>query len=310
MPVAMKERTIAYYEIVEVRDGEHFRTGQRDWQVALSGLDSAPIADRSWDFDRTYVGTASVVESDHHLLLHRVRDVNEWLSVIDFRTGKVEELESAASQGYLDTSAVTFLPYGNVVSIMRGSTSAPTHKSLEGWLNHLQFFSGPPLAIRPLMGSAEVERLKTAQGASRIEIRIGAHKAAALDGREGRLAGFLHRAYQDFGDLRITLTISVPAGKARDQDRADLLEELRMLSDIMPGAAEVAKATLTFADGDAPASARITELVEHEITLKRRVPATDESGNSIRIRAAFQVMIGAAAEVEDVLRDASAADLL
>ena len=307
--VTMKERTIAYYEVVESRDGEQFRTTQRPWQNALGALDRASVEDRSWDSDRTYIGTTEVVEAEHHLLLHRVRDVSEWLSVIDFSTGRLEELESAASQGYLDTSAVSFLPYGNVVSIMRGSTSAPTHKSLEGWLNHLGLFSGPPLVVRPLMRPAEVERLRTASGASRIEVRIGANRAAALQGHEGRLAKFLRRAHDDFGDLRVTVTISVPPGRTRDEDREDLLDELRGLSDVLPGAAEFAKANLTYWDNsDGNPRTRITELIEHEITLKRRVPAVDEKGNSIRIRAAFQVMIGASAEVEGELRSASEAE--
>lgn len=310
MPLAMKDRTIAYFEVVESRDGEHFRTGQRDWGRALSGLQTASVDDRSWESDRTYLGTTEVVEADHHLLLHRVRDINEWLSVINFTTGELQELESAAAQGYLDTSAISFLPYGNVVSIMRGSTSAPTHKSLEGWLNHIGLFDGPPLVVRPLMRAAEVERLRSASGASKVEIRIGANKAAALSGRQGNLAGFLRRASQDFGDLKVTVTISVPRGGShtRHEDRADLLAQLRELSDVMPGAAEFAKAHLTYADAEGNGITRITEFIEHEITLKRRVAAVDEKGNSIRIRAAFQVMIGASAEVEDELREASASD--
>lgn len=306
--IEMRERTIAFYEVVEVVEGEQRRTQQRDWQRALSGFPAASLEDRSWNSDRTYFGTTEVVEAEHQLLLHRVRDVSEWLSVVDFKTGQVEELETAAAQGYLDTTAIHFLPYGNVVAVMRGSTSAPSHKTLEGWLNHLRLFNGPPLVVRPLMRPAEVERLRGASGASKIEIRIGANKMAALQDRHGRLAGFLRRATEDFGDLTVTVTISAQRSRERRDDRRGLLDELNDLAEVMPQAADVARAHLTYEDAEGRMTTRITEFVEHDITLKRRVPAVDENGESIRIRAAFQVMIGGAAEVEDVLRHASASD--
>lgn len=259
------------------------------------------------DSDKIIVGTVRALEGENHLLLHRVRDQSEWLSRMDLATATWQELEAGAGEGYLDTSALYFLPFGNVVAIMQGSTSAPSHKSLEGWLNHLRIFGNTSLVVRPLLSHAQIERLRTAEGASRIEIRLGRSKGGALAQKDGRLARFLTGAYDDYGDVDVTVTIAIPRGGGRDQDRQRLLEDLRDIEDVVPDS-EPAKARLVFSTPDGEDQTRLTELVEHHITAKRRVPALDEKGNSIRLTAAVQVMQGVAVEHDEELRLASCTD--
>jgi len=299
----MRERTIQFFEIVLEKGGEQVRCEQFDFPRAVGGMALGSLDERMWDGpEQTLIGTVMPVEEVDYLLLHRVKDGGEWLSVSDLATGDWHELESRAGQGYLDTTAVAFLPYGNVVALMQGATSAPSHKSLEGGLRGLQVFGDAPLLIRPLVSSAEVDHLRSADGASRIEIRIGAHKSEALSKRKGRLAQFLQRATDDYGDLRVTVSISVPPGGGRDDDRRRLLDDLRDLEEVMPGAADVAKARLVFSDAGGEEYGRLTEFVEHHITAKRRVSAVDEEGNSIRLTEALRVMRDAAVVHEEELR--------
>ncbi|WP_435271172.1 hypothetical protein [Streptomyces sp. 1222.5] len=68
------------------------------------------------------------------------------------------------------------------------------------------------MSVRPVLSKAKVERLETAQGALRIEIRDGSRKGSALGGTNGRLAA-----------LNVTVIISVPQGRVRDEDRQALL---------------------------------------------------------------------------------------
>jgi hypothetical protein len=180
----MPERTIAFFEVVANTSGE--RVPPMDWDSALSDLATASLQDRMIAKEITLVGSVATVRQQDHLLLHRVKDATEWLSMMDWSTGQWQELEQNAIRGFVDTSAVCFLPFGNVVGLMQGSVSAPSHKALETWLNELRLFPDTRLAVRPVLSKAEVERLGTAQGASRIEIRIGSHKASALRGRNGR----------------------------------------------------------------------------------------------------------------------------
>jgi hypothetical protein len=299
----MKERTVAFYEIVDARSGDQKRIEQLPWEVTLAAIaDMHDVNDRTFESDSVFVGNTVIIDMEDHLLLHRVKNPGEWLSVLNWRTGEWRELESRASEGYLDTSVVCFLPYGNIVGVMQGSTAAPTHKGLEKWLNGLKFFPDMPLVVRPVMSRAEVERLKTASGVSKIEIRIGSSKTAALANKSGRLASFLHRASLEYGDVDVTVIISVPRGKAHNEDRERLLADLRELEQVVPDAAERARATLVYAEEHGPDYNRLVELVEHHITAKRRVAALNEEGESIRILSGVGAILGVAAEHEEELR--------
>ncbi|WP_079178336.1 hypothetical protein [Streptomyces mangrovisoli] len=305
----MPERTIAFFEVVASASGEQVRVPPMDWDSALSDLATASVEDRMVAKEVTLVGSVATVRQQDHLLLHRVKDATEWLSVMDWGTGQWQELEQNASRGFVDTSAICFLPFGNVIGLMQGSVSAPSHKALETWLNELHLFPDTRLVVRPVLSKAEVERLGTAQGASRIEIRIGSHKASALRGRNGRLASFLRQAQEAYGDINVTMIISVPRGRGRDADRQALLADLRDIAPVAPDAAARAQARLVFAEADGVERSRLVELTEHHITAKRRVSAVDNDGNSIRILSAVDAILDVAAEHESELRAAVGADL-
>jgi hypothetical protein len=112
------------------------------------------------------------------------------------------------------------------------------------------------------------------------------------------------RASEDYGDINVTMIISVPRGNARQEDRERLLGDIRELADIMPEAAERARAALVYHDPSGPEHSRLVELVEHNITAKRRVAALDKEGNSIRIMSAVHAILEAADEHETELRTA------
>src|ERR1700733_330426 len=147
----MKERTVAFYEVVTAESGEQHRVGQFSWDKMLATLSTTGLDDRTFEAESTFVGSTITFDEEDHLLLHRVKSPGEWLSVLNWKTGEWHELESRAEQGYLDTSVAVFLPYGNIVGIMQGATSAPTHKSLQTWLNGLRFFPTTQLVVRPLL---------------------------------------------------------------------------------------------------------------------------------------------------------------
>ena len=300
----LRERTVAFYEIVRSTPAEQKRIPHSDWESVLASIARASLEERKVEKEALLVGSVATINEQDHLLLHRAKDSSEWLSVMDWGTGEWYELEQSASRGYLETSAICFLPFGNVVGMMHGSASAPTHKSLETWLNSLHLFPGKDLAVRPVLTKAEVERLQTARGVSRVEVKIGSHKMATLRGKTGRLANFLRSANETYGDIDVTMIISVPKGKALMKHREMLLEDLREIAEVAPEATERARAKLVYADAEGPEYTRLVEITEHHITAKRRVSAVDEDGNSIRILSAVDAILGVAAEHEDELRAA------
>ncbi|MEU9255477.1 hypothetical protein AB0D66_26980 [Streptomyces sp. NPDC048270] len=299
----MKERTVGFYEVVIVKEGEAQRIPRpMDWDGALADLALAPVAGRTYEGDSRIVGTTFPYNMEDHLLLHRVKDAGEWLSVINFDTGDLRELEQSAHEGYLDTSVVCFLPFGNVVGIMQGGVSAPSHKTLEAWLNGTQMFPDHQFQLRPVVAHSEIKKLKTAVGASRVEVKVMGNKMGALhEGQSGGLAQLLRVAGKTYGEISVTMVISVPRGKELKEHRELLLADLAEISDVVTGA-ERARARLVYSDPGGPEQTRLVELVEHSITAKKRVPATDAEGNSIRIVSAVDAILAAAAEHQDALR--------
>lgn len=298
----MKERTVGFYEVVVVKDGEARRIPEpMDWDGALADIARAHVTARTFEASSILVGTVATYNMQDHLLLHRVKDAGEWLSAVNWDTGDVRELEQSAHEGYVDTSVVCFLPFGNIVGIMQGGVSAPSHRALEAWLNGIQMFPGDQLSVRPVVAHAEVERLKTASGASRVEVKIMANKMGALRDRQGGLARTLRVASDAYGEISVTMIISVPKKKELKQHRELLLADLEEISDVVTGA-ERARARLVYSDPGGPEHTRLVELVEHSITAKKRVPGTDAEGNSIRIMSAVDAILAAAIEHEDALR--------
>jgi hypothetical protein len=299
----MKERTIGFYEIVTAVDGKATRTRPMDWDGALADVSRVPVAGRTVETDAQLVGTIATYDMQDHLLLHRVKDGGEWMSVMNWDTGDLRELEQSAHEGYLDTSVVCFLPFGNIVGIMQGARSAPSQKGLQAWLNGIQLFPGTQLEVRPVVAYAEYERLKAASGASSVEVKVMANKMGALreGSRRGGLARTLRTAVDAYGEISVTMIITVPRGKQLAEHRERLLADLDEISDIVSGA-ERARARLVFSDPDGPERSQLVELVEHSITAKKRVPATDAEGNSIRIVSAVDAILSAAVEHQDALQ--------
>lgn len=300
--VKVRERTIAFFEVVVEENGQQRRVDQFPWPRVLAAIYRAKPSDRTFEAEHTYFGNVYTFHEEDQLLLHRVKDGGEWLSVVNWSTGEWHELEAAAGEGYLDTSVMCFLTFGNIVAIMQGSQAAPSHRSLQTWLNGLHVFGDTRLVVRPLVSRAEVERLRTAEGATRAEIRIGRSQVEALRDHQGRLARMLRLASDEYGDIDVTMIISVPRGRGRDEDRQRLLDDLRDLGDVVPGIAERARATLVYAEQSGPEYRQLIELVEHHITAKRHVAAVNDEGRSIRISSAVSVILDAAAQHEPELR--------
>jgi len=293
---------VSFFEIVSAAGGEARRMrSSLEWDTFLADLSQVPLAQRAVESDTQMVGTIATYDMQDHLLLHRVKDPGEWLSVVNWDTEDLRELEQSDREGYLDTSVMCFLPFGNIVGIMPGNRSSPSHKGLETWLNGIRYFSDRRLQVRPVVAHSEVERLKKATGASRIEVKLMSNKMGELRNRSGGLARSLRLAGEDYGEITVTLVISIPRGRGSQSDRERLLSDLNEISDLVTGA-ERARARLVYVDPEGPERTELVELVEHSITAKRRVPATDSDGNSIRILSAVDAILSAAVEHEDALR--------
>lgn len=302
-----RQRTVAFYEVVERVEGQEHRFAPADWQTILTQLESWSLGQRRTQGSRDLIGE-TYVAGLRSFLLHRVKGDEEWLARADFTTGDIEQLETLATQGFLETSVAHFAEYGNIVGLMQGSTSAPTHKALEEWLNQVQPLGSIDLVVRPVMSQAELQRLQQAGGAQRIDIKVGNLDPANA---HGRLASSIIHLQELYDEADVTISISIPpgrefAGREKSQYR-ELYEDVEGLGAGI-SAADRAKVNLVYMDGDESGRRRIAELVEHHITAKKMVPVTNEAGEVVRIFGAVMVIRQALDEHADELTVAVVGD--
>jgi hypothetical protein len=82
-PRRMRERTVAFFEVVAPESGSHRRLDQLAWPEFLASVATTPLERRTVEVDSTLVGNVVTYEEEDHLLLHRAKDAGEWLSVLN-----------------------------------------------------------------------------------------------------------------------------------------------------------------------------------------------------------------------------------
>ena len=92
----MRERTVAFFEVVASESGSHRRIDQLPWSEFLASVTTTPLERRTVELVSTLVGNVVTYEEEDHLLLHRAKDAGEWLSVLNWKTGEWRELEASS----------------------------------------------------------------------------------------------------------------------------------------------------------------------------------------------------------------------
>ncbi|MEU4834108.1 hypothetical protein [Streptosporangium sp. NPDC023615] len=293
-----KERTVAFFEIVS-KDNQRMK--QLPWARLLGKMSCAPIKDRTHTgLKRTLVGQVVTYQETDHLLLGKVKDADEWIEQVNFDDGSIEQFDQAENRGLLETSVVCFLSYGNVLGMIRGSTSAPGCSALEEWINGLELVEDP-LKVRAIVSKGAMDKIKRADGARLMELRVGASKAAAVADSGKRLGRTINALRQEYGDARITITVEVSKENAYRSARHELLDDVMELAE-MTDVAERATAKLTYWDQSEDEKAEHVNLMKEHITAKKRIPSRDETGQLIRNSSAVAAIMGVAADHERELR--------
>lgn len=306
-------RTINFFEIVKYRNASvNDRMPQADWESILQGIEGVPLRERVFTGEkRTLIGEVMPVDGRRHLKLMLVRDESSWLSIYDENADSIGDLDLGDGGQLVETSVIGFLPYGNVIGLIQGSTSAPGVGALEEWLNGLEVF-GPEFRLdsQPMVSHEAQALITQSQEASRIEVKMHTNKADALEARGSGLSDVLRSVNADYGPM--TVTVILQASRARDQSegRAALRDEARRLLEASD-AKEIsnAKAKLIYIDADESTRTEEVNFVKQKITAKRMIPTTGEDGSPIRNQSAVRAILDVADQNEAELRAIVEADV-
>lgn len=295
-----KERTVAFFEVV---DDDGARLEQVDWQTILNSLQRRPLRERTYTTSlKTFVGQVVSYDGQSHLLLGKVKETDDWLEEINFEDGSIEEFNRAENRGLVETSILSFLDFGNVVGMIRGSVSAPTCASLQEWINGMDILEGVNVEVRPIIDRATIEKIRQADGARWLDFKVNTSQAAAFEESGNRLGRTVRAARDEYGEVTVAFKVEIPKNRRFSRARRELLNDVLQLaahSDIT----ESASAQLTYWDpSDDSEHSEAVNLMKHRITAKKRIAGRDDEGNPIRNLSAVHAILEVAVKHDAELR--------
>lgn len=310
---AAAERTVSFFRLVKETSAGSERLGDHPWQTFLAKVyKQTSIEARTVEMpSRRLIGEILDVDGDYALKLMEPRDENSWLEILRQEAG-AEAVDAATIGQLVETSIVVFLPgHPNLVGMIKGSASSPSHVAVGDWLTNIRVeektLVDPTkewIRAEPALSRAQKRKLDASSGVSMASVRISTSKAQQLQDVGSRVLGdTLQSLSRTYGDIFVTVTMKVPRGKSHDRAREELKREtdrLRQISDV----AERVSATLVTYDAESKAHQEDVEFVSQRITTKRGVPLTGDDGQPIRNSSAVRAILAAAHELRRDLASA------
>ncbi|OOB90487.1 hypothetical protein [Rathayibacter sp. VKM Ac-2630] len=305
-PKKERERTINFFEIVKyLTRTSSERMKHANWVEILGALRDLKVEQRIITMpSRTLIGEVLSVDGVLHLKLMVVRDEGSWLEVYNTKEAVIDALKIGNGSELLETSIIAFLPFGNVIGLVQGSTSAPTVSAFEEWLNGMKLLGDGLVIDTQPMVSHEVQQLLTqSQAASKIEVKVHTNKADALASRGSKLTQIIRAVRSEFGPMTVTVILQVSRAAGNDEGRAAIRDEAQKLV----GASEnedvkKVKANLVYIDQDETTRTQEVDFAKQKITAKRKISTTGEDGSPIRNEEAVRVILEVAEEHDAELR--------
>ncbi|MDR6571538.1 hypothetical protein J2X60_000163 [Curtobacterium sp. 320] len=226
-----KPRSVHFFSAVEIDEHDNVLPfGNNWWMDLLDFLEVQDAADRRLTYrGRKYVGRVeqSISPVAKYLYLGKLRPGADWPDVVDREGGTVP----LASTGILELIEPLYLlpvegtPY---MAVLRTS-AGPTWPALTDWLGMAgRFYArGHSIELQPYARRDQVERLRSAVGATKIHLKFDPGAAELLPG-QSQLARAVREA-SAAGAGAVSVEMSVSFGRARpDEAGADeLVEGLR-----------------------------------------------------------------------------------
>ncbi|WP_436979989.1 hypothetical protein [Streptomyces sp. enrichment culture] len=288
-------KTVSFFEIVRAKDEQSRRMEEVDWQRALSGIEQRPPLSRIFSSDSgSYIGIVVTAFEKKHLLIGKIGPKN--LETVDLDLGALQEMHLEGNRGTIETTAVSFLPYGNIIGVMQGSMASPRISAIQNWINSCGMTT-EEVATWPVISNAAWKTLKNAEAVHSFEFSYRPNPANSSPEGEGMMS-YIKLGNERYEDHRITVKIEVP--KTKDvsplrrlrgqrrlrQDVEQLLSSLGHLRD-STGITR-ARANVTVAHDDGHTTETPLDFILHRVTAKQRISFQAATG-----RPRYEVSVGA-----------------
>lgn len=270
-----KIKHAGFHRAYILQDGSRRDPGEQDWVELLTRVATLSFEERTVN-DVIFDPASS---SGTGTLLGMHKPINpDFMSTISSKAGKVadflkttsndEDGDAGVSDRFANSTAVCFLPAGNVFAVALGNTMSPRASQLAHFLDKFL----PPEAegafwkTEPLVDDDEIRKLREAKGLVEFSSKFNTARNLFNASDEGTgVVSFAERIAQRIGgDIEITVEVKLkPAARNRSvkQKMLDLL-----MSDLP---------TLAAKGSNAKAKALMSEGIEEELSLVEHNLAAD-----------------------------------
>ncbi|RKE19986.1 hypothetical protein BX266_3320 [Streptomyces sp. TLI_171] len=307
-------RTVAFYEVVRAKDAQNARMEQVEWPLALERLRPRPAGRRTFATDEDhFIGEVVSGGGRDHLLIGRLGGGDH--QTVDLDHGHIEDLRLEGNRGFIDTTTVCFLEFGNVVGMMQGGQASPRASAIQRWMNACGMVNGD-IELWPVISKSAWDKLQNAAAVHKVEFTFKP-VPGILPPEGSGLAGFARHGRERYPDHRISMAIEMPrrgvgpVARARGERR--LREDVQaLMSDFgwlaEPNGVSRARALVTLDTPSGDLKDEPLDFLKHHITAKRRVLVRPEDSRP-RHEAAIDAILDTAREHADDLRAAVSASV-
>lgn len=287
---------------------------QVDWPTALAQVRPKPAAHRTYATeDDQFIGEVVSGEDREHLLIGRIGSGDH--QTVDLDHGHIEDLRLEGNRGFIDTTTVCFLDFGNIIGIMQAGQASPRASALQRWMNSCGMVA-EDIAIWPVISRGVWDKLEQAQAVHKCEFTF--KPVPGLLPPEGvGLTEFARQGRERYPDHTISMTIELPkrgsglgpVARARGERRLRedvqaMMSKLGWLTE--PNGVTRARAVVTLPTPSGDLKDESLDFLKHHITAKRRVHVRTEDSRP-RHEAAIEAILDSAREHADELRAAVSA---
>ncbi|MCT2590234.1 hypothetical protein LHJ74_09960 [Streptomyces sp. N2-109] len=279
------ERTVAFFEIVRGKDADNARMERVPWQQSLSALAHREPRSRIYSSDSgNYLGQTVELSNRQHLLVGRI--TTGPLQTVDLDRLLIEEMRLEGNKGTIDTTAVCFLDFGNIIGIMQSKQGSPRASAIQNWMNACGL-ADEEIALWPVISDHTWEKLENASAVHSFEFTYRPNPLAPPPEEVG-LSTYNKISNERYPDHKITVKLEVPK-RGGLSPMAKLRGHRRMQEDIHsfmaelgylegPTGVERARAIVTVENSDGEYVEEPLDFIKHHVTVKTRVEV--HSGDS------------------------------
>ncbi|MGW3557788.1 hypothetical protein ACWDNT_10535 [Streptomyces sp. NPDC000963] len=304
-------KTVSFYEVVRGKDDYSPRMDEVPWQQALEVVSFKPGNERTFTTPEgeRFIGEAVFAADSLHLIVGRIGA--GYHQTVDLDQGHIEDLRLDGNKGFIDTTTVCFLEFGNIIGVLHGSQSSPRASSIQRWMNACGFTTDD-IALWPVISQDVWLKLKNASAVHNFEFSFRPNPAF-MPPIDTSIFGFTRDAGERYQDHRLTFKIEVPkrgpggvTSRARGQRRLqeDAMHFVAELGQL--GGLERARALVTTSTEEGYLKDEPLDFLKHHVTAKKRVEVRSEDSRP-RYAASVEAILEAAREHTSDLKAAVSA---